>query len=59
MTLPWARHLWREKLSEDARLQLGALNASAIGSAAKYGGKAGRAAAKYSKKLARASGVRD
>lgn len=42
MTLPWARHLWREKLREDARAELAALNSAALGSAAKYGGASGR-----------------
>lgn len=51
MTLPWARHLWREHQRDNARAELAALNATALGSAAKYGGQSGRSYRKRAHEL--------
>jgi hypothetical protein len=51
MTLPWARHLWREHQRDNARAELAALNAAALGSAAKYGGGSGRSYRKRAQDL--------
>lgn len=55
MTLPWVRHLWHEHQREKARAHLAALDAAALGSAAKYGGNSGRAYRRRVGELSRAS----
>lgn len=59
MTLPWVRHLWREHQRDKARAQLAALDSSALGSAAKYGGKAERAYRKRHRELTRTIDAKD
>lgn len=55
MTLPWARLLWKEHERMTAKAQLDALEAASLGSAAKYGGEAGRAYRRRATELTKAA----